>query len=163
IVVIDVAGLRNASLVRDVLKDQKLTVPREWDEFAKATGTNPELDIDKVTIGKLNSQDALVIVQGRIDKFKIEQFLKDKGKQPQAYLGRNLYLDGDGAFVLLDNVAVLGKINAVKKAVDQMQLPGASPLRGDLMAAIQTIEAGNQVWGVGDFSVNDLGTLGVRG
>src|SRR5215472_14901652 len=61
VVFIDVAGLRNASFVRDVLKDQKLTVPREWDEFAKATGTNPESDIDKVTIGKLNAQDGLVI------------------------------------------------------------------------------------------------------
>src|SRR5215813_703558 len=163
IVFIDVAALRNASLVRDALKDQKLTSPRGWDDFVQATGMVPERDIDKVTIGKLDAQDGLVIIQGRIDKFKIEQFLKDKGKQPQAYLGRNLYLDGDGAFVLLDNVALLGKLSAVKKAIDQMQLPGSSPLRRDLMAAIQTIETGNQVWGVGDFSVNDLGTLGVRG
>src|SRR4030095_6175856 len=163
IVFIDVAALRNASFVRDVLKDQKVTPPRGWDEFVKATGTNPELDIDKVTIGKLNASDALVILQGRLDKFKIEQYLKDKGKHPQAYLGHSLYLDGDGAFVLLDNIALLGKLNAVKKGIDQIQLPGSSPLRRDLMAAIQTIEAGNQVWGVGDFSVNDLGTLGVRG
>ena len=163
VVFIDVAALRNASFVRDVLKDQKLTPPREWDEFVKVTGTNPEQDIDKVTIGKLDAQDALVILQGRLDKFKIEQFLKDKGKQPQAYLGHTLYLDGDNAFVFLDKVALLGKVNAVKKAIDQMQLPGSSPLRRDLMAAIQTIESGNQVWGVGDFSVNDLGTIGVRG
>ena len=163
IVFIDVAALRDASFVRDVLKDQKVTAPREWDEFAKATGTNPESDIDKVTIGKLNAQDGLVIIQGRLDKFKIEQYLKDKGKHPQAYLGHSLYVDGDSAFVLLDNVALLGKLSAVKKAIDQMQLPGSSPLRPDLMAAIQTIETGNQVWGVGDFSVNDLGTLGVRG
>jgi hypothetical protein len=163
IVFIDVAALRNAPFVRDVLKDQKVTPPSGWDEFVKATGTNPEQDIDKVTIGKLNAPDALVILQGRLDKFKIEQYLKDKGKHPQAYLGHSLYLDGDGAFVLLDNVVLLGKLSAVKKAIDQIQLPGSSPLRRDLMAAIQTIEAGNQVWGVGDFSVNDLGTLGVRG
>jgi hypothetical protein len=163
IVFIDVAALRNAPFVRDVLKDQKVTPPSGWDEFVKATGTNPEQDIDKVTIGKLNAPDALVILQGRLDKFKIEQYLKDKGKHPQAYLGHSLYLDGEGAFVLLDNVVLLGKLSAVKKAIDQIQLPGSSPLRRDLMAAIQTIEAGNQVWGVGDFSVNDLGTLGVRG
>jgi hypothetical protein len=163
IVFIDVAALRNAPFVQDVLKDQKVTPPSGWDEFVKATGTNPEQDIDKVTIGKLNAPDALVILQGRLDKFKIEQYLKDKGKHPQAYLGHSLYLDGDGAFVLLDNVVLLGKLSAVKKAIDQIQLPGSSPLRRDLMAAIQTIEAGNQVWGVGDFSVNDLGTLGVRG
>jgi len=165
IVFIDVAALRDAAFVRDVLKDQKLTAPREWDEFAKATGMVPERDIDKVTIAKLDAQDGLVIVQGRIDKFKIEQYLKDKGKQPRTYLGRSIYRDdGDAAFVLLDNrVVLLGKVNAVEKAIDQMQLPGSSPIRRDLMAAIETIEAGNQVWGVGDFSVNDLAKLGVRG
>jgi hypothetical protein len=31
------------------------------------------------------------------------------------------------------------------------------------MAAIQTIAAGNQVWAVGDFSINDLPAAGVRG
>jgi hypothetical protein len=164
IVFIDVAALRNASLVRDALKDQKLTSPRGWDDFVQATGMVPERDIDKVTIGKLDAQDGLVIIQGRIDKFKIEQYVKDRGKQSQTYLGQSIYRDdGDGAFVLLDNVVLVGKVNAVKKAIDQMQLPGSAPLRRDLIAAMQTIEAGNQVWGVGDFSVNDLGTLGVRG
>src|SRR5262249_58663370 len=71
IVFIDVAALRNASLVRDVLKDQKLTSPRGWGDFVQATGMVPERDIDKVTIGKLDAQDGLVIIQGRIDKFKI--------------------------------------------------------------------------------------------
>ncbi len=159
---IDVASLRNASLVQDVLNN-KLSFPRDLDEFVIATGFNPQQDIDKVTVGKVGTRDGLIIVQARFDKFKVEQFLKDKGKQPQAYLGQTVYADGDGAFVILDNVVVLGQLNAVKKAIDQMQLPGSLPLRGDLVSAIQTIEAGNQVWAAGDFSVNDLSNLGVRG
>jgi hypothetical protein len=163
IVFIDVAGLRNAPLVQDLLKDKNLAGPRGWEDFVAATGMDPERDIDRVTIGKLDGKGGVVIVQGRINKFKIEQFLKDKGKESQTYLGQTLYRDGDSTFVVMDNLVFIGQLNAVKKAVDQMQIPGSSPLRGDLMAAIQTIDSGNQVWGVGDFSVNDLGNLGVRG
>jgi hypothetical protein len=124
---------------------------------------NPERDIDKVTIGKLEGQDGVAIVQGRINRLKIEQFLKDKGKESQTYLGQTLYRDGESTFAVLDNLVFFGQINAVKKTIDQMQLPAAPPLRSDLMSAIQTIESGNQVWGVGDFSVTDLGHLGIRG
>ena len=63
----------------------------------------------------------------------------------------------------MENLVLLGQSNAVKKAVEQVQLPASSPLRTDLMAAIQTIDVGNQIWGVGDFSVGDLSNLGVRG
>jgi hypothetical protein len=163
VVVIDVAALRNAPLVQDVLKAKALSGPRGWEDFVAATGMDPERDIDKVTIGKLEGKDAVVIAQGRINKFKIEQFLKDKGKESQSYLGQSLYRDGDSTFVVMDNLVLIGQLNAVKKAVDQMQIPGSAPLRADLTAAIQTIEAGNQVWGVGDFSVDDLGNIGIRG
>ena len=162
---IDVAALRNAPLVQDALraKDGSLAVSNGLAEFTRATGIDPQRDIDKVTLAKVGPQDGFAVVQGRIDKFKVEQFLKDKGKESEAYLGQNLYRDGNSAFVVLDNVVLLGQVNAVKKAIDQMQLPGSVPFRSDLVAAIQTIEAGNQVWGVGDFSINDLGTVGVRG
>ena len=50
----------------------------------------------------------------------------------------------------------MGQIDAVKKGLDQMSLPGSAPLRSDLTAAIQTIEAGNQIWAVGDFSISDF-------
>ena len=49
-----------------------------------------------------------------------------------------------------------GQLEAVKKGLDQMSLPGSAPLRADLTAAIQTIEVGNQVWAVGDFSIADM-------
>jgi len=163
VVFIDVAALRSSPLVQDILKDKSLGGPGRWGDFVIATGMDPERDVDKVTIGQLNGKDGLIIVQGRINKFKMEQFLKDKGKESQTYLGQTLYRDGNGTFVILDNLVLLGQVDGVKKAIDQMQLPGSPPLRGDLAAAIQTIEAGNQIWGVGDFSVDDLGNLGVRG
>src|SRR5438128_7239182 len=67
-----------------------------------------------------------------------------------------------GAVTFLDNVIVVGNGDSVKKALDQMSLPGSQPLRTDLMDAIHTIEAGSQVWAVGDFSIPDL-PAGLRG
>jgi hypothetical protein len=162
IVSIDVAALRTAPLVQDMLK-QQLTAPKGWDDAIAKAGVNPQQDIDRVTIAKLSAQDGLVIVLGRIDKFKVEQVLKDSGKVTDSYLGQTIYREAENGIVVLDNVVLLGQMNAVKKAIDQMQLPGAQPLRSDLAAAIQTIEAGNQIWGVGDFSATDLGLVGVRG
>jgi hypothetical protein len=161
IVYIDVAELRSAPLVQNALKSNSPVFQRELDEFMKSTGIDPRQDIDRVTIAKLGARDSLVIVQGRMNRFKIEQFLRDKGGRPQGYLGQTLFRDGNGATVLLDNVAVMGQDSAVKKAVSQMQAPGSLPLRNDLTAAMQTIEAGNQIWGVGDVSIQDIGA-GVR-
>lgn len=160
---IDVAGLKNAPLVEEALKAKAIDFPRDLKDFMTATGFDPLKDVDRITVGKVGARDGLVIVQGRIDRFKVEQFLKDKGKQPEVYLGQTVYHDRDGAFALLDNLALLGQGDSVKKAIDQMQIPGALPLRSDLVAAIQTIEAGNQIWAVGDFTVKDLATVGIRG
>jgi hypothetical protein len=163
IAVIDVAALKEAPLIRDSMKEQNLSLPRGIADFMAATGFDLQRDVDKITIGKLGAKDGLVIVLGRFDKFKVEQYLKDKGRQAETYLGQTLYRDGESTFLIFDNAVVLGPLNAVKKAVDQMQLPGSQPLPGDLTAAIQTIEAGNQIWAVGDFSADDLRTVGVRG
>ena len=159
--VIDVAGLRTAPLVQDALN--KIVAAPKLQQFVDETGVNPQTDIDKVTVAKLGGSDAIVVVQGRIDKLKIDQLLREKGKQADAYLGQTIYYDKDGAVALLDNVVVAGQVDAVKKALDQVQIPGSAPLRSDLMTAIQTIDAGNQVWAVGDFSISDLGTAGIRG
>lgn len=157
----DVASLRSAPLLQDESNDAKF-LPKSLVEFIDVTGFDVRNDVDKVTIAKLGPE-RLVIVQGRIDKFKIVQFMQDKGRQPEAYLGQTLYTGREGALVIFENTVILGQLAAVKKAVEQMQLPGSLPLRGDLMVAMQSIEAGNQIWGVGDFSINDLGAIGVRG
>jgi len=159
---VDVAALRSTPLVQDALKGRSLTFPDGAMNFLIATGLNPERDVDKITFAKVSSRDGLVVAQGRIDRFKIEQYLKDHGQQSEAYLGQTIYRDGSNSFLILDNVGVFGETRAVKKAIDQMQLPGSQPLRSDLTAAMQSIEAGNQVWAVGDFSIKDLSNLGVR-
>ena len=157
---VDVASLKNAPLVQDLLKTQDLPLPNKLADFTRLTGFDPKQDIDRVTVAKVGAREALLVVQGRIDKFKVAQFLKDEGKVPEVYLGQSIYRDGDGAVVILDNVALIGQFSAVTKAIDQMQLPGSLPLRVELMSGIQQIEAGNQVWAVGNISLNDLG-LGV--
>jgi hypothetical protein len=156
---VDVAALRNAALVQDVLKSATLEFEKEFEmaNFVNATGVNPEQDVDRVTAGKLGANQILMIVQGRIDKFKAEQYFKEKGSAEETYLGQTIYRDGDGGFVFFDGLVLMGgQIDAVKKGLDQMSLPGSAPLRSDLTAAIQTIEAGNQLWAVGDFSVADF-------
>jgi hypothetical protein len=156
---IDVAALRNAPLVQTVLQGKDVPLPRPLGDIAKS-GFDPQRDIDKVTIAKLSGNDGFAIAQGRINKFQIEQYLRDNGKVPEAYLGQNLYRGGDGAFVLLDNVVLAGQVNAVKKAIDQMQLPGSLPLRSDLRTAMQSIDPGSHVWGIGDNPASTLGAIG---
>jgi len=168
--VIDVAGLVGTPLVQDAVKNRPLiqNAPQDLQEFIAATGIDPMKDINTVTVAKLGMKDAFFVVQGRIDKFKVQQYLVGKGKQPDGYLGQTIYYDRvdhdkDGAIAVLDNLLLFGQATAVKKGLEQMQIPGSSPLRSDLLAAIQTIDAGNQIWGVGDVSVSDLPATGLRG
>jgi hypothetical protein len=161
----DVASLRHAPLVQEALKTYAPAIDGDLGEFITATGFDPRRDLDKVTVAKIGPQQMLAIAHARFDKFKIEQFIKDKSRgrvSSQAHLGRTIYTDRDKAFSLIDDVIIAGNVQAVKKAIDQMSLPGSMPLRSDLMEQIRTIEAGNQVWAVGDFSVQDL-PRGVRG
>jgi len=169
---IDVAELRDAALVKDVLAGAGLGIlgkPGDLPEFMVATGLVPQRDVDRVTVGKINSREMLAVVEARYDRFKAEQFLKDKGIEPQIHLGRTVFpmpIDVQhgqrydiSAVTFLDNLIIAGQIEAVKKALDQMSLPGSRPLRTDLTEALRTIEAGSQVWAVGDFSIPDLPDL----
>jgi len=160
---VDVQALVNAPFIQDVLKNGQPDLPREIDQLKNKAGLDPQRDIEKVTFGRFGEKGGLVIAQGKIDKFKIEQYLKDDGKKSEAYLGQTLFRDDNTAFVFFDNLAVIGSVDAVKKAMDQMQLPAPPSLRSDLVAAIQTIEPDNQVWAVGDLSAKDLNAVGVRG
>jgi hypothetical protein len=163
VAVIDVAALRNSPLMQDVFNRKDL-LPVHWAVIMAGTGFDPQRDLDKVTVAKIGTRDSLAVVQARFDKFKVEQYLKDHVRsEVEVYLGQTLYREGESAYVLFDNTALGGQASAVKKAIDQMQLPGSRPLHSDLIAAIQTIEAGNQVWAAGNLSVNDLSNVGVRG
>ncbi len=159
---IDVAGLKTAPLVQEALG--KITeLPPPIADFANQTGFDVKQDLDRVTIGNLGPRETLAVVEARFDKFKVEQFIKDKGGESETYLGRSIYRDHDGAITVLDGVILAGQIDAVKKALDQATLPGSLPLKAELLDAVRTIEAGNQIWAVGDFSINDLPPVGIRG
>ena len=167
---IDVAALRNAALVKDVLGSFRPAIDGNLPEFMVATGLVPQRDVDRVTVGKISPRETLAVIEARYDRFKAEQFAKDKGLEPQAYLGRTVFaFDVQrgptydiSAVTFLDNLIIAGQAGAVKKAIDQLSLPGSQPLRSELMDAIRTIEAGSQVWAVGDFSVGEL-PAGLRG
>src|SRR5215467_13269510 len=117
--VIDVAGLVGTPLVQDAVKNRPLiqNAPQDLQEFIAATGIDPMKDINTVTVAKLGMKDAFFVVQGRIDKFKVQQFLADKGQQSDAYLGQTIYYKNDGAIAVLDNLVLLGQVDAVKKAL----------------------------------------------
>src|SRR5690242_3664748 len=88
VAVIDVAGLVGTPLVQDALKDTHRAYSSGDLQFITETGIDPMKDISTVTVAKLGMKDAFFVVQGRIDKFKVEQYLADKGKQSDAYLGQ---------------------------------------------------------------------------
>jgi len=160
----DIAALRNAALVHDVLNEGELrSLPPAINEFIEQTGFDIRRDLDRVTIGKISTRERLVVANARFDHFKAEQFLKDKGKEPEVYLGRSVYRDGDSAVAFLDNVVLFGTANGVKSAIERMTYPGSVQIGNDLLEAIRTIESGNQVWAVGNFSQDDLPSGGVHG
>jgi hypothetical protein len=159
---IDFAELRTVPLLQDFFKNQTgMTFPRGLDEFTKATGIKVEDDVDKVTAARIGAREELLIVQGRIDKLKVEEYLKGRSGPNEVHLGHNIYLEKDTAITAFDNLILIGSLNTIKTALDHRQLPGSAPLRRELMTAIDTIEAGNQIWAVGELSNEGLETLGV--
>ena len=158
---IDVAGLRSSPLVQDAMyKGQIKSLSPEIGAFVDATGFDVRRDLDQVTIGKMSGRERLVVADARYDKFKAEQFLKDKGRDTETYLGRAIYHDGEASIAFLDKVILFGTDNAVKKAIDQITYPGSLQVRSELLDGIRTIEAGNQVWVVGNFSQEDFPQVG---
>jgi hypothetical protein len=148
---IDVAGLRSSGLVQEIIAEKGLPKPpARLQEFVTATGFDIQRDLDQVTVGRISARELLVIAQARYDKFKVEQYLMDKGALPETYLGRPIYHKDEGGLAFIDNLIFAGSYQAVKKAIDQMTLPGSMPLKPALLDSIRTIEAGSQVWVVGE-------------
>ncbi len=167
---VDVAGLRNAPLFQDlILKNLPQQFPRELNEFVNATGFDLQRDVERVTAGRIGQKEMLLLVQARYDKFKVEQFVKDKAENhigTEVYLGRVIYTPGsnnadrhpDGGISFIDNFIVAGNLNAVKQAIDRMAAPAPSVVQNtELMNEIRTIEAGNQIWAVGKLEIGPIG------
>jgi hypothetical protein len=168
IAVVDVAGLRGSPLFNELIL-QKLPdhFPGELNEFIQNTGFEVQRDVDKVTVGRIDQRQALVIVQARYDHFKVEQFVQDKADHinTETYAGRVIYREGPtdagdnrGGVSFIDGIIIAGNVSAVKQAIDRM-VPSAPPSivqNSDLMNDIRTIESGNQIWAVGKL---DLGPI----
>ena len=151
VVFIDVASLRNAPLVQDALNQGKLqSLPPAVNDFVNGTGFDMRRDLDRVTIGTISALERLGVAEARYDKFKAEQYLKDKGSDPEVYLGRDIYRNGDGAVVFMDKIILFGTENAVKQGLDRITYPGNTQISSDLLDSIRKIEAGNQIWAVGN-------------
>jgi hypothetical protein len=164
---VDVAGLRGAPLFNDLILQKLPPLPPHVSEFVAATGFDVKQDVDKVTIGHIGQRDALVIVQARYDKFKVEQFIQDHADHinTQTYLGRVIYTgnpdaDHAGGVAFTDNLIIAGSLTGVKAAIDRMAAPALSVVDNtDLMNSIRSIQSGNQVWAAGKFDANMFGNL----
>jgi hypothetical protein len=145
---VDVAALRNAPLVQDALKSGQFQTPQNFQEIIDKTGFDIRRDLDTVTVGSINTRERLIVANAHYDKLKVEQFLRDSGNSFETYLGRDIYRVGDGEVALVDNIVLFGTGNALKSAIDRITYPGPSQIGSDLLDAIKTIEAGNQIWAV---------------
>jgi hypothetical protein len=109
-----------------------------------------------------------VIVRATYDRFKVEEFVKGRGASIDSYLGRTLYLpkqenqpEAQMTVSFIDNLIVAGNIVTVKQVIDRLAAPARSALDNEtLMAGIRGIEVGNQVWAVGEFSVDSIPEAG---
>ena len=93
---LDLAGLRNNSMVRRVLDGQ--TPPqleREYAEFVRATGFDFERDLDSVSLGISGPEGARVVhavLQGRFDQQKVEHYSRQHRQDTSTHLGRSINL-----------------------------------------------------------------------
>jgi hypothetical protein len=160
---VDVAALKDVQLVKDALNKRQLRpLPDGINEFMKQTGFDPWRDVNRAMIGKIGPVDRLVVAEAHFDELKAAEFLREKGKQPEVYLGRAIYVDANTAASFINNIILVGSENAVKTAIDRTTYPGAVQIDSGLLEAIRTIEAGNQVWAVGSFLKIDLPVAGLR-
>ena len=147
---IDVVSLRSAALVQSALaKGWLQSLPSGVNDFMESTGFDVRRDLYRVTIGTISERDRLIVAEAHYDRFKAEYYVKDRGAEPETYLGREIYRKGDGALTFLDDVILVGTYRSVKQGLDRVTYPGGPQIGSDLLDAIRTIEAGNQIWAVG--------------
>src|SRR5207245_7301926 len=81
---IDAVALRNAPLIQDALNAAQFqSLPPGIAELTERMGFDPRRDLDRLTVGKISARERLIVADARYDKFKAEQFLKDKGKEAE--------------------------------------------------------------------------------
>jgi hypothetical protein len=160
---IDVAALRSAPLYDETVAAQfKAKMPADMVEFGEATGFVVDRDLDRVTVARLEGRRLVAVAHANYDKFKVEQYLNDKQMRTETYLGRVIFhRRGEGGFSFVDNLVIAGNTDAVKKVIDRLAAPADNLLQNsEIMSSIKEIEAGSQVWAVGEFDSRLLLPMG---
>ncbi len=157
---IDVASLRSAPLYDEAVAAQfKAKLPPEVAQFGEATGFVVDRDLDRVTVARLKNRQMVAVAHATYDTFKVEQYLNDKQISTETYLGRVIFHPrGEGGVSFIDNMVIAGQTDAVKQVIDRLAAPAENALQNaDIVNAIRTVEAGSQVWAVGEFDRSLLG------
>ncbi len=153
---VDVAQLRDNSLINELVIDRVLRdKPRAIDEFEEQTGLDLESDIQQVMVGRTGEKEFLIAARANYEDFRVEQYFKDKGVDFDTYAGRTMYLldgDDDGAVSFVDGLVLVGNRNSIQEALDRLNAPSTTAMASqDLLASINSIDEGSQVWAVGAF------------
>ena len=157
---LDLAGLRNSSMVRRVLDGQ--TPPqleRDYAEFVRATGFDFERDLDSVSLGISGPEGARVVhavLQGRFDQQKVEHYSRQHRQDTSTHLGRsiNLFTGPSGrpfrlAFLAPGRVAFSNAPDRrpIEKMVELAERP-APDLEDRLreLPVLEHLPEGSQMW-----------------
>lgn len=151
---IDVAQLREAPLAQEILADSTVSDFRALRDFAEATGFVVQRDLNRLTIGRIGTH-ILAVAEAHYNAARVERFFMDKGFQTENYMGRTIYNRDSSTVTLTGDMAIAGDSENVKKAIGRLSGSSSVVLKPGLLTGIQTREAGNQVWAVGELSLDE--------
>ncbi len=151
---LDLAELRDNPLVREYFLDRAdIQLLGAVAEFARRTGIDPKTDVDQVMLGQTGAHEFLGVARANYDSIVIEQYFRDSDAGSETYSGRVIYrqsLVADWSLSFVEGLVLIGDDGSVRRAIDQWGTTSQSAMDSpELTAAIESIEEGNQVWGVG--------------
>jgi hypothetical protein len=154
VIFLDAAELRNQPVVREYFLDESdIQLPAAVVEFARRTGLDPETDVDQVMLGRTGENEFLGVARANFDPIEVEQYFLDSDIGFESYSGRTIYQPSPGSgwsVSFIDGIVLMGEDGSVRGAIDRMAVTGQTAMDNpELTQAIQSIEEGNQVWGVG--------------
>lgn len=153
---VDVAALRSAPLLQDMVDEAMSKGPRELKEFIEKTGFDPRTDLDRVMAGSVGPRDFLIVVRARYDRIKLETFLTEHGVISENYQGWLMFRpphEDKMRLSLIDGTVLVGSANLVQGAIERNAAPAPSAAdNAQLLSDLRGIDAGNQAWGIGDFA-----------
>ena len=151
---LNVAELRDNPLLREFFLDgPESQLPAAVTEFALRTGLDPETDVDQVMLGRTGGNEFLGVARARYDPLEVEQYFRDADVGFETHGGRSVfrpYPGSDWSMSFIDDLVLMGEDGSVRQTIDQLAMTTPTAMDNpELIVAIQSIEEGNQVWGVG--------------